>query len=490
MLPPARGSGTDTSAPLSEWCPYSFHARAKECQLAIGNAFRSHVSSTNGFGYTGAQCVPLAEAVAPREAALTRAADVLERALGRRGRLVRQRTIAGLTVDLAVLAPAADDDSVLLALDVGEDSSDRVVNTRTRRLATAGVPEYWRIELHPSRDVLSIDSVRTWQQPDAASGQYFLVSGSSRNPDTSLKPVSFPGVAIPIDDLLAAPCGEARAKRAPHEDRPVGAALCSGLSFPLGGAPGPTIVFSDVGRDGVATRLLFTGVSTRPSTPFDPTVNGLAIQIGGPFFGETVLETLLPAGASWSRPDESSWTYRDPEGRSSGITEVAVHSAEAERLAWEIRGERGRYRASLDEMRQWGSLAVRLRAGTGSTEPCGSVFFRTAAEVGTCHGELPGTVRCVAPDRLYACSSRDPDARLRCTLQEVAHAEDVFFATHGRFFSGKCEDLLETALPPPLMCTVMGAGSVFTAVANDPRATMGCKWDSAPKAGAPPMTCS
>jgi len=122
------------------------------------------------------------------------------------------------------------------------------------------------------------------------------------------------------------------------------------------------------------------------------------------------------------------------------------------------------------------------------------VFFRTAsAESGACREEGPGTVRCVAPNAAQSgCNAEDPDGLIPCTLQKVAQAEDVFFASHGRYFSGKCEDLLETTLPIELFCLVMARTTDFTAVANHPRAAYakGCQWESASPAGRPPLRCS
>ena len=204
MMPPLRGSGTDVGAPLSEWCAYSFHARPRECETA-----RRRLSPVGGFGVPGAKCIGLADLglVERHEAAVARVARVLEQALTGRARVEREHPIGREIVDLAVLelAPA---EAVLVAVDVGEDSSDRVVTRRAGRFAAAGVPDYWRIELHPSRGTPIDDAIRVWTLPNAATGQYAKVSGSSRNPDAWLRLGAFPDLRIPVDDVLAPACPE------------------------------------------------------------------------------------------------------------------------------------------------------------------------------------------------------------------------------------------------------------------------------------------
>ena len=152
---------------------------------------------------------------------------------------------------------------------------------------------------------------------------------------------------MPIDDLLPLPCGPARATQAAKAAAPPPPGRCDGLAFVMrSGAPPPTVTFSEVAADGLAAGLRFTAASNVAPPELDPATNGLAIQIGGPIFGETILDAVLPPGSSWTRPDAGSWTYRDQTGRIAGITDVSVRPMEGGGLAWELRGQRGRYRAS------------------------------------------------------------------------------------------------------------------------------------------------
>src|SRR5437870_7601963 len=73
MMPPARGSRGDTGAPISEWCAYSFHPRAGECEAALAKWSRGPVYySVEGFSFVGARCLAVADysLVRPRQAAI------------------------------------------------------------------------------------------------------------------------------------------------------------------------------------------------------------------------------------------------------------------------------------------------------------------------------------------------------------------------------------------------------------------------------------
>src|SRR5439155_10817010 len=54
----------------------------------------------------------------------------------------------------------------------------------------------------------------TIEDPDPATGRYFLVSGSGRNPDMSLRLAAVPDARIPVDDILPLPCSAVRAEAA------------------------------------------------------------------------------------------------------------------------------------------------------------------------------------------------------------------------------------------------------------------------------------
>jgi hypothetical protein len=388
----------------------------------------------------------------------------------------------------------------LLALDVGEGLDDARTAARAARLAAEGVPDYWRVELHPNRDPLTMEMLRIWKDPDVASRRYASVSAYSHNADLLVRPTALAEVRIPIDEVLPFACERFPSPHAGEErppasvSRPAGASSCHAPVFMLdANAPPPTLVFDAVGADGVASRLRFRAISVAPGDGFDPVTSGLVIGIHGPFLNEEVVDAVLPAGGAWRRADGAhpSWAYRDPAASVAGIVDVTVRSTDDQRFVWEIRGERGRYRVPMEDIQNWGSIGVHLgSARGGNRETCGAVFFRTAGPGAGCLSNPPDTLTCRGPDRAAGCSGDDPDSLVRCAIRQVVAAEEVFFALHDRHFSGSCEDLPDVELPKGLVCALTGTATTFTVTMRHADATKSCTWTSNPSAGSPNPLCS
>jgi hypothetical protein len=429
-----------------------------------------------------------------------RVSQALRSTFGPRGVVRVGERIDQEDVDLVVRAndPAGN---VLLALDVTDRTMAARSAAHVARLAAANVPELWQIELQPNRDPLTSEMVLVWRQPDAKAGRYRSMRGMGGDPDLSLRPAALPDVRVPITAVLPPPCAPAPTRETAaneHAVAPVagGVPACRDIVFELdGSAPPPSLTFEGFDEDGVATRFRFTGASTVPSGSFDPASAGLTVAIRGPFWGNEVVEATVPMGSHWRRAAgaQSSWTYADPRGAAAGITNVTVQLVGAERLAWEIRAQGGRFRVPPGEIQEWGSLGVHLGSvANAGGAPCGHVFFPTAIGGTGCREDRPGSLTCLGPARAPSCAGSDPDALVRCALQRTAHAEDVFFAWHGRYLSGDCASVLDLELPEYVTCTVAIKDRGFSAVASHAEASYakGCRWESGPPSGTTSMTCS
>jgi hypothetical protein len=500
LLPPRHGDGA--RAPLSEWCVYSLHARARECETVVNETSGQGASGFSGFVFAGARCVPVADVPAPlpRDAAIARTAAMLERELGSRATVRRSADVGGERVDLVV----SDGTSVLLAMDVEADAEERQVSSSKRaRLAAAGIRDYWRLTVHPNRDPMRFDDLEWWRI-DKDGRELVLAGGSGRNEDVQLRLTTVADFRLPIDDLLPIACSETPAPRgiqtasAVATPRPIPSEKAPAFAFVVDGtAPMPELTFGDVDSEGMARHARFTATSTRPVSGFDPAATGIAVHVRSLFEGQgkMALQALLPAGRTWRADSDRTWKYRDAAGTVAGITEVTVSALDDGRLAWQIDAARAGYRVVPAEVIAWGNVGVRLGAPSDVEAGGGAaVFFMVHGPLG-CAWNGAHELTCRVPEPDDACSTGPDivaDDIMRCVTRRLANGQERFFATHGRYFGGSCADLLDGALPDLMTCISMGSISEFKVMTMHLQAThrQGCTWRSPPPAGAPPLVCS
>ena len=482
LLPPYRPGSAQPS--LSEWCPYSLHTRVSECETVLMATAGMGASGIGGYTYAGGRCVPAAEVAAPspREAAIARAMAALQGAVESPATVRRSVELGGEMVDVVV----ADDASVLLAIDVlstpptaGDDAG------RRDRLAAAGVREYWRLLVHPNRDPLTSDELEWWRRDGQGRG-LTLAGSSSYNVDVALRLAAMPGFRLPITRLLPIACTRPASTPDPAEPDTSFAFVVDGT------APAPELTFDDVDAQGVARRAVLVATST--ATRLLPNADGLAIDVRPAYGGGVVFRTALPAGGAWAE-DGGGWRYRDAAGEAAGITEVTVRPLADGRLAWRVEAARGKYRVAPADLTRWGNIGVRVgspgevNAGRGA-----ALFFSTFGRAG-CAWRTATTLACRVSDVADVCTTggeATPDDVTRCLLRRLASAQVAFFATHGRYFTGPCPELLDGTLPDGVTCILTGTPSSFSASAAHVLGTHrgGCTWRTPAPDGATELSCS
>ena len=99
---------------------------------------------------------------------------------------------------------------------------------------------------------------------------------------------------------------------------------------------------------------------------------------------------------------------------------------------------------------------------------------------------------CKGPPPAQVCSGNGPDGLIQCAVEQVAHAEEVFFAHAGRYFTGNCASFLDTELPQGVSCLTTSRGLSFGVSAVHARMSYrtGCRWESPSMNGEAPMRCS
>ncbi len=70
------------------------------------------------------------------------------------------------------------------------------------------------------------------------------------------------------------------------------------------------------------------------------------------------------------------------------------------------------------------------------------------------------------------CQGDDPDMLARCTLEHVAAGQAVFRAAHGRYFTGRCDELPEVTLPKGVSCSQAGSDFSYSATAAHPESPL------------------
>lgn len=247
--------------------------------------------------------------------------------------------------------------------------------------------------------------------------------------------------------------------------------------------------------------MRFRGVATTPALPLDLETEGLQVTLGGEFFYTIVFGTVVPGGSGWKRLAAGGWSYVDPSGQAGGVTRVTVRPSgrNAEQLKIEIdarlTGLVARFTGlplSEDEISNWGGIMMIVRAhpnGVTHDPTCGQVVFKTHPFFGRC--AYPGAGRrldCESPPPFRTCRYQDVDGAVRCAVQEVAHAQELYFVEHGEYVSGACDQLPGIELSPDLDCTTIGDAINFVVITSSPlqHYNVGCFWDSV---GVPNFSC-
>ncbi len=467
MLPPADGA----DVPVAEWCPYSLHARARECGEALDDARAAQASQAGDYMFRRARCVPAAEMAlpVPHTTAVDAVAEALRRAAGDDAVVRRDARIGDLHADVIVeRRPGA----TLLAVEVVAGRSDAA---RAGRFAAAGVSEYWQIVIDPSRQREPV--VSRYQQPDATRGAFARSIEGNADAHAILRPAAMPDSLVPSTAIFAPVCPP----RAP-EPRviteaavelprmlPARAPQCRPVSFVVdGAAPKPTLTF------GSGAGFRFVAAASSPVPDF--ATGGLHLVVSGPLERQGVVDAIL-ARERWTRSG-TGWTYRDPQGRAGGVTGAVVRPTANGGSLWEVEGERTRDAVPADVHEQWGRIEVALAPEPAAPAgPCGSLYFHPPLR---CRSDATGALRCEGPDAAPTCEGSLPDAATECLVRRVSHAEEVFFATHGRFASGSCADLPAFPAPHDVACTVAASDTEFSITAVHPDGTYrnGCRLES------------
>jgi len=139
--------------------------------------------------------------------AVTRVQKVLERLVGDVAVVRTQLTFPLSTLsapepDVAVVSGRVEDydckhpTTALIVVEVAHTSLAQDRLTKARLYAAAGLPEYWIVNL---RD----DVVEVFREPDTRTARYATSSRAGRG--MHIEPVAFPGIRVPVDDLLPTP---------------------------------------------------------------------------------------------------------------------------------------------------------------------------------------------------------------------------------------------------------------------------------------------
>jgi hypothetical protein len=297
-----------------------------------------------------------------------------------------------------------------------------------------------------------------------------------------------PEARIPIDDLLPVACPEAPAAPviATAPSPRVEPDESDTFAFVMdGSAELPALELSGLDAAGVATHLRFTATSTAPTGGFGPVASGFTVEIAGLYYQQNVLHAVLD-GAGWSRRDDGTWVHRDPSG-----LEVEARPLDGGRLAWRIEGPHGAYPTQGAGATRWPTLGVHVAAADGRHA---DVFFPTVGNIARCADDTLGVISCRVPSKAPDCdmADTDADALMRCAAERVAYGQARFFATHGRYSSGRCNDVAGTTLPGTVLCLLVGSPHSFQVSTIHPGATHrhGCTWRSDATPGTPPIVCS
>ena len=259
------------------------------------------------------------------------------------------------------------------------------------------------------------------------------------------------------------------------------------LTFVVGSAMRPVLRLS---RTDTIGTLSFDALGSLPGAPFDPARDGLGIRVRGPFLGNTLVDTVVPGGDGWLQTSASTFSFHDESGRFGGVTRVAVRQSARGYLSVHFEVEHVSYPIIGEQLTNFGSLGVTLTLNPGPSWPqCGQLHFPTSPGTRQCVTFPRGAFKCRGPRRVHTCQVTDPDDEIVCEVTNTARAQAVFFASHGYYFFGACDDVIGQTPLPGVVCTTVGTVLDFLAVAAHTRSTHICTWRANPSPGEPNLTC-
>ncbi|HYR95476.1 MAG TPA: hypothetical protein VEM57_02025 [Candidatus Binatus sp.] len=477
MLPPVRGDAADTTVPLSGWCPYSQHASASGCEFAL--SLTANQYGIDGYSFAGARCVPTTEVRQPstRQRIVRHLEDALRRALGDHAVIRRSARLGAESLDLVIMAlDESETARPILAVDVDDREAAELDRRHIARLAAAGLPEYWHVS-EPRGPMPAM--VTVWTEPIRAQRGYARQRAFGGTGDPTLKPIRLGEAHFAPSDLVPPACpAPALAASAPSP-------VCDGaLAFVFdGSSPEPTLELTRLPGPTTPDVLRFAAVSTAPPS-FDPRRDALSVDLHAAYPPTDLVHAVIPPGPRWiADAGGTTWTYDDPSGHSGGVTQVKITTVgrEARRLAWKIEVRPERDSVPQAPVPDWDNVVVRVRLGPSPRipDPCGEVFFAVGIAAGRCLVDDENeTVRCSVSSAAPVCPAADLDGLVRCTVEDTARAQDVYFARRGMYFSGACTDLPGVTDRAGVVCTTMGTSTNFSVTALHGGMKHGCTLES------------
>jgi len=179
-----------------------------------------------------------------------------------------------------------------------------------------------------------------------------------------------------------------------------------------------------------------------------------------------VSATIPGGGRRWrARASDGLWTYRDPRGTRGGITRIVLRRVDPDpllglpfpvTLAFEITGRRGRYDITPDmvaptdfhlpiEQWTWGQIWIELGLGPAGDDPgpCDERFlpYWSSSQFACSFGRNDKTLDCSGPPPVGPCHVGEPRDVTICETEVVGRAEEAYFAEHGTYFQGPCDQL-------------------------------------------------
>ncbi len=221
-----------------------------------------------------------------------------------------------------------------------------------------------------------------------------------------------------------------------------------------------------------------------PGTTIDPASDGMTIVLTGPWAGTLLLEAHVPGGPGWTTRS-GGWEYHDPRGDVAGVTRIIVKRvlAHPETFLVTVQVQGG----------DWANAAVALPlaltisfSATAAGAPCGMAQFSLARCRIT---QLGSSLTCAPPRPPRRCSAGGANSTVRCVALSAAASEEVYFAAHGTYYSGRCTGVVDRTASGVLSCVAAGGQLGFVVTTAASNATLACVYSSIPPDGQPNLVC-
>ena len=287
--------------------------------------------------------------------------------------------------------------------------------------------------------------------------------------------------------LIAAAVGVAACQPAAHHASPAvrggGASVAHGNDL----CPEPAPLFTDasisLARLPTLAKVLRLTARLAPETTIDPAADGIVITLTSAF--GTFLDARIPGGNAWTTRS-GAWQYRDPYGFVADVTRVTVRRGVVRRgeFVVTVEARRGDWRSAVAARPLRVTIVLDATGRPGA--PCGVVHFSLAR----CRtGHSGRTLSCDPPRAPHRCSEPNANATIRCAALNAAAAQETYFATHGRYYSGKCGSMPDFTASDTV-CVTSGGSLTYTVTTSSAMATTACIYSSSPRAGRPNLVCT